>query len=274
VTSVEHSGLESRAFSNEVVHNGSGPIRIFCEAEFSQFTKPFEPWFDQPTASNTYAAGILDRDLLYRARLRDGLVGNATQTVLIPRPGRYTLWARMKTRYSEESGRFKVSMNGRSFGEILVKQGNREWKWAKATQPPTHLASGPAKLVVETSDAGILVDQFLMTNTSDWTPPPSGNRPSAKPTIPKDLKTVSQVLASVTLTWQESTAPQGVSRYQVYRSARPDFEPSQANLIGTTREPSFTDVGLKEQVYYYRVVAVDNWKNRSESSQSLMVRIE
>ena len=296
VTSVEHSGLESRAFSNEVSLNGAGPIRIYCEAEFSDFTKPLEPWFDQPTASNAYAVGILDRDLLYRARLREGLTARATQTVRIPKAGKYTIWARVKKRHPEESGRFKVSLNGTRSGEIVIdRQVNGGWSWVKMTEPLVQLPSDSIKLAFTTSDTGILVDQLLLSNTPDWTPPPSGNRPSVKPSTPRNLKIVgvgsSKIVwvrstrthappakagedVTARLSWTKSAAPQGVTRYHVCRSDRPDFQPSQATLIGTTLKPSFSDVGLKDQLYYYRVVAEDNWRNRSEASKAAKVRIE
>jgi hypothetical protein len=268
VTSVEHSALESRAFSNEVSVNGAGPSRIYCEAEFSQFTKPFEPWFDQPRALNAYAVGVLDRDLLCRERLRDRLIAKATQKLLIRKAGRYTVWARVRRRFADESGHFDIELNESPAGEIIVdrRTDGELWSWIETTAEPVQLASGEVQLAFATSDTGILIDQILLTDHLDLTPPPAGNRPTTKPSPPTDLKITNRGDSAVTLTWTPSTAPQGVIRYQIYRSSRADFPSTQSFLIGTSRQPQFVDVGLGESAYYYRIVAEDNWRNRSLAS--------
>jgi len=273
VTSVEHSGLESRTFSNEVSVNGAGPSRIYCEAEFSKFIKPFEPWFDQPTASNAYAVGVLDRDLFYRERLRVGLIAKATQTLLIPQAGRYTVWARVRKRFAEESGRFHIKLNEAPAGEIIVDRrvGADRWSWIETTAAPVRLASGEVQLAFTTSDTGILIDQILLTDDLDLMPPPTGNRPTTKPTVPSELKITKREDSAVTLTWTPSTAPQGVTRHQIYRSTQPDFPTTQSFLIGTSRQPRFVDVGLDESAHYYHIVAEDNWRNRSEATAPVRI---
>lgn len=162
VTSVEHSDLESRAFSNEASVNGTGPTRIVLEAEFSDFTKPFEPWFDQRTARNAYAVGILDRDLLFRDKLKSGLVATATQQLLVPKGGNYTVWARVKSRRTEESGKFRVKFGETHAGHITVN--TTKWKWTQASVKAIPLSRGKGNLQVTTTDTGILVDQFLITD--------------------------------------------------------------------------------------------------------------
>jgi hypothetical protein len=248
--------------------NGAGPSRIYCEAEFSQFTKPFEPWFDQPAASNAYAVGVLDRDLLYRERLRTGLIAKAIQTVLIPKPGCYTVWARVRKRFTEEGGRFLLTLNKAPAGEVIVDQraGADHWSWIKTTADPVQLASGEVQLAFATYDTGILIDQILVTDDLDLTPPREGNRPTTKPSAPTDLKITKREDSAVTLTWTPSTAPQGVIRYQIYRSSRPDFSATPSFLIGTSRQRQFVDVGLDESAYHYCIVAEDNWRNRSAAS--------
>jgi len=274
VTSVEHSGLESRAFSNEVSLNGTGPTRIVLEAEFSDFTKPFEPWFDQRTALNAYAVGVLDRDLLYHERLRDGLIARAVQTLLIPQTGRYTVWARVRRRFAEESGRFDIKLNEAPAGEIIVdrRMDGERWSWIETTAAPVQLKSGEVQLAFATTDTGILIDQILLTDDLDMTPPRAGNRPTIKPSPPTELKISKREDSAVTLTWTPSTAPQGVLRHQIYRSSRADFPSTQSFLIGTSREPRFTDVDLDESAYCYRIVAEDNWRNRSETSAAVVIR--
>ena len=165
VTSVEHSSLESRAFSNVVSLNGVGPTRIVVEAEFSNFVKPFEPWFDQRTARNAYAVGILDRDLLFRDKLKSGLVAKATQKLLIPRDGNYTVWARVKCRHSEESGKFRVTLGESDAGHIAVK--TTEWEWVQSNLKAVPLRTGKVSLQFTTNHTGVLVDQFLITEDVD-----------------------------------------------------------------------------------------------------------
>ncbi|MBC8355988.1 MAG: DUF1961 family protein [Planctomycetes bacterium] len=162
VTSVEHSGLESRAFSNETSVNGTGPTRIVLEAEFSDFTKPFEPWFDQRTARNAYAVGVLDRDLLFRDKLKSGLVATATQQLLIPKRGDYMVWARVKCRRTEDRGKFHVTVGETNGGHMAVE--TTAWKWIRSSVKAFPLRSGKVPLQFTTTHTGILVDQFLITD--------------------------------------------------------------------------------------------------------------
>ena len=161
VTSVEHSGLESRAWSNEASLNGTGPTQIILEAEFSEFVKPFEPWFDQPTAHNAYAVGIRDRDLLFRDKLNSGLVAKATQRFDVPTSGNYTVWARVKSRRPAETGKFRLSLNETDAGQIKVN--STDWKWIRSRAESIRLQRGRINLEFTTTDTGILVDQFAIT---------------------------------------------------------------------------------------------------------------
>ena len=169
LTSVEHSGLESRAYSNEASLNGTGPTRIVVEAEFSDFVKPLEPWFDQRTTRNAYAVGILDRDLLFRDKLKSGLVATATQQLLIPKDGNYTVWARVKCRPPEEPGKFRITLGESDAGHITVE--TTEWKWVRSNIKAIPLRAGKVSLQFTTTHTGVLVDQFLITDdTADQTP--------------------------------------------------------------------------------------------------------
>jgi len=79
----------------------------------------------------------------------------------------------------------------------------------------------------------------------------------------------------VKLSWNELKASQGVRYYNVYRSETPKFETSPATLVGSTTEPEFVDCVLEAgKTYYYRVVALDNWDNRSTGSPALAVNIK
>ncbi|MDA0591423.1 MAG: hypothetical protein O3C17_25880 [Planctomycetota bacterium] len=165
LTSVEHSGLESRAFSNEASLNGTGPTRIVIETEFSDFVKPFEPWFDQPTAHNAYAVGILDRDLLFRDKLSSGLVAEATQKIRITKRGNYTVWARVKSRRSGETGSFELAFNEADAGQVKVNANS--WMWVRSSAARIPLRIGKFDFQFTSAHTGILVDQFLITDDPD-----------------------------------------------------------------------------------------------------------
>ncbi|MBM4082637.1 MAG: hypothetical protein FJ278_23225, partial [Planctomycetes bacterium] len=85
LTSVEHSGLESRRFSEELAVGRPGALfRLFYEAESAELSQPMAPVFDTPGCSDAYAVAVQDRDLLYKARLEKGLRGTGKLTARVP----------------------------------------------------------------------------------------------------------------------------------------------------------------------------------------------
>ncbi|MGW0482558.1 LamG-like jellyroll fold domain-containing protein [Nonomuraea sp. NPDC003214] len=68
------------------------------------------------------------------------------------------------------------------------------------------------------------------------------------------------------LAWTASTDDRGVEGYTVHRSATSGFTPSGANQVGSSQTTAFTDPGLAEGTYYYRVVAFDAAGNTSTPS--------
>lgn len=285
LTSVEHSCLESRAFSNEVVVGPQQTIRWFYEAEAGELTRPMVPVFDPQGASNAYAVAITDPDLIYRRRLERGLQGSVKIRISVLADGPYRLMARVRLLEAGTRGHFSVLVNGTPRGRLAVER--PEWHWVSVDAGPISLPAGSSSLELATSAVGIALDNLLVTNAPGFQPQGQGNAPMQPLSRPKGLRVTrlavgkgAQTLEQqgfkieppyVTLTWDTTSAPQGVRCYDVYRSESPGFRVCQGSLLGTPNEPQFTDVGLDQRDYYYRVLAVDSWGNRSEPSEELRV---
>jgi len=284
LTSVEHSGLESRAFSNEVVVAPQAPIRWFYEAEAGELTRPMAPVFDPRGASNAYAVAITDPDLVYRRRLERGLQGTVKIRVSALSEKPHRVWARVRLLEGGTGGEFSVRINGAPVGRFAVVQ--TDWHWVPLEAGGVTLSAGGSIMELASSAVGIGLDNLLVTNDAAFRPEGKGNTPARPPSQPKGVrvatlagkgaKAVEQAgyrlePPYVVLSWEASRATQGVRCYHVYRGESPGFPVSQGTLLGTPNGPRFTDVGLAGREYYYRVVAVDSWGNRSEPSEEVLV---
>ena len=302
MTSVEHSGLESRMFSNEAQVGTDSRYRRFYEAEEGKINKPMVPFFEPKGASNAYGIAVTDPALLYKERLENGLKGSVTLKIEAPVGGTAKLMARVRgmsllecesytTGWPEEGqagkGSFSVKVDGKPAGRIPVS--GYGWKWVSLDAGTMPLRAGIHEIILETSDAGIAVDNIMVTNDIGLTPAGKSNAPSLVPSVPSGLKAEGMVVKGeklqtggysvkppyFKLVWNESKAPQGVRYYNVYRSEAPKFETSPATLVGSAAKPEFVDCVLEEgKMYYYRVVALDNWDNRSAGSPELAVKIQ
>ena len=302
MTSVEHSGLESRMFSNEVHTGAPGTYRLFYQAETGRIKNPMVPFFEPAGASNAYAVAITDPELLYRRNLESGLKGSVVFKVSAPVQGQTRIMARVRgmsriecstytTGWSErgEAGKgfFSVKIDGKNAGRIFVEKFS--WKWLPADAGNVTLTAGEHEIEFETQDTGIAIDNILVTNDTGFVPSGKGNTPATAPSVPSGLKVAEQVLQGkdlewkgysvkppyLKLAWNPSTAPQGIRYYNIYRSEKTDIQTEQANLVGSATEPLFIDCSLEpEKVYYYKVQAVDSWDNRSPGSGTLKVLIK
>jgi fibronectin type 3 domain-containing protein len=70
----------------------------------------------------------------------------------------------------------------------------------------------------------------------------------------------------VSLSWSASTDNDGVTGYEVHRSATAGFTPSSATRIGTPEGTSFTDTAVTGGTWFYKVTAVDAAGNVSGPS--------
>jgi len=304
LTSVEYSGLESRNFSNEVSAGRNRVFRHFYQPAEGRIVKPMVPVFEPHNASNMYAVALTDPELLYREKLKEGLKGSVSVDAEIPAGGRWRILARVRGMFGLErstyttgwhpsgehaTGTFTVEVNGKPAGKIAVE--DFTWRWVELDTGGVNLASGKAEIRFSTGNAGIAVDNILVTNDPGFIPGNMDNTPVAKPSLPSKLRvdaidadTESQPLEwhgyrikppYVKIAWENSAAPQGTRYYNIYRGRENGFKADASTLIGSSHEPFFFDRGLKKgEEYMYRVIAVDNWDNRSEPSAVLAVRIE
>jgi hypothetical protein len=85
------------------------------------------------------------------------------------------------------------------------------------------------------------------------------------PTAPSNF-TATGSAGQVALTWSASTDNVGVTRYNVHRGTTAGFTPSAANRIAQPTGTSYTDTGLTNGTYFYRVTAQDAAGNVSQPS--------
>lgn len=303
LTSVEYSELESRMFSSEVAVGPAGLFRHFHEAEAGQLKNPMVPFFEPKGAANAYGVAVTDPELVYAKKLKEGLRGGVKIEAEVPVAGSIRIMARVRgmtllerSSYTTgwpltgEAGRgsFQVSIDGRKAGEIPVQ--GYSWHWVELDKGPVSRKAGSLYLEFSTGDAGIALDNVLLTNDPGFVPLSSGNTPDTPPSAPVGGRAEELVFGEkssplsfngyelrppyVKLSWEPAAAPQGVRHYNIYRSTGKDFEPVQANLLGSVSGTFFFDIGLeKGKEYYYKVAAVDNWDNISLPSDILKVGI-
>ena len=296
LTSVEHSGLESRIFSNEV-QVGSAPLfRHFHEPEMGRIRKPMVPVFEPADASGAYAVAVTDPEHVERQRLAEGLQGTVVLSVGLPSRKNLRLWARVRgmselerasytrgwPRRAEEvaSGSFSVRCAGRVLGSFAVQ--GPEWRWVALDAAVVQLPGRKVDLELSTSAAGIAVDCLCITNDPGFRPTGRGREPTSALAAPHGLKTAEFTIqdaerfqltgGQVKIAWQPAEAVQGVTRYQVYRSEQEDFPADPEHLLGSPAEPVFHDCDLElGKRLFYRVRAMDAWGNLSAASPVLPI---
>lgn len=296
LTSVEYSGLESRMFSNEASIGDKKVFRRFYRPAAGKIIKPMVPFFDPAGAGDAYAVAVTDPDLIYKQRLGEGMSGSVTMQVVIPKTGPIRILARVRGMSALErstyttgwprsgeaaSGAFALRIGNKKVGAIPVE--GFSWHWVALDADTVPLAAGVVLLEVAAQDAGIAMDNILVTNDSDFMPRDRGRVPEELAAAPEGLRveplSAEKVSESINvqrplvkLAWQPVAAPQGVSHYNVYRSDIDAFEAEPETLLGSPSEPVFYDVGLEaRQTVYYRVRAVDAWGNQSPASTALAV---
>lgn len=299
LTSVEHSGLESRTFSNEA-RVGENPVfRHFYRPAAGKITNPMVPFFEPAGTGDGYAVAITDPDLIHQQSLAQGQSGSVTLPVCISAAGPVRILARVRGLSPLErasyttgwplpteaaQGSFTVRLGGRQAGTIPVA--GTSWSWVALDAATVPLAAGAFDLELATSNAGIAVDSLLLTNDPNFVPRGRGQVPEKLSAVPQSLRAVPLTTEDeralpaspqdqrprVKLIWNPVAAPQGVSHYNVYRSDQEAFEAEAETLLGSPRDCAFYDVGCSPgQTVYYRVRAVDAWGNRSPPSAAVSV---
>ncbi|MBT3380577.1 MAG: PKD domain-containing protein [Lentisphaerae bacterium] len=297
LTSVEHSGLEGRVFSNEVQLGDAPLFRHFHELEHGQIQAPMVPCFDPADASGGYAVALSDPEHVYHEALAQGLRGRVALPLRVPERRGLHVWARVRGLSELERATYTHgwpckdkdtpagSMELRCAGQILGSfpvRGAR-WHWVPLDAGAVLLPKRKAILELTTSDRGVAVDVLCITNDAEFRPTGHGASPVSLPSVPTGLEPAVFTLedadihqlpgASVKFTWISTPAPQGVARYQVYRGRKPDFPAGAEHLIGSPAEPVFYDCDLEpESTHFYRVRAMDAWGNLSGASDALGIR--
>jgi hypothetical protein len=300
LTSLEHSGLESRTFSNEVkVGEGSSVFRHFYRPAGGKIAEPMVPFFEPAETGDGYAVAVTDPELIYKRRLEEGLSGSATMRIAVPETGPVRILARVRGMSGLErasyttgwpptgeagSGRFTVRVDGKEAGVIPVE--GFAWRWVALDAGAVALSADVAELEIATSDAGIAIDNLVVTNDPHFVPRGRGQVPQALAAVPHGLRAepfgpedepvgpepMNRQSPRVKLTWNRVDAPQGVSHYNVYRSDSEACEAEAETLLGSPSGRVFYDVRLESgRTAYYRVRAVDAWGNQSPASAALAV---
>ena len=299
LTSVEYSGLESRAFSNEASVGDNEVFRHFYRPAAGRIGRPMVPYFDPAGAGDAFAVANNDPDLIYQQRLEEGLSGSVTMAVTIPKTGDVRVLARVRGMSALErstytagwplsgeagSGVFALRIDDTEVGAFPVE--GFGWRWVALDTGAFRLAAGVVQLAVTTHDAGIAMDNILVTNDSDFLPRGRGQVPEDLATAPEGLRVEpvrvedereaaesnEEPRLRVKLTWQPVAAPQGVSHYNVYRADTEAFTADAETLLGSPGGPVFYDVGLEAgSTVYYRIRAVDAWGNQSPTSAAAAV---
>ncbi len=304
LTSVEYSGLESRIFSNEVSAGSNQVFRIFCQAETGKLKEPMVPFFEPKGASNSYAVAVTDPEHFYSKKLKEGLTGSVKITIDTPRKGDIRIIARVRGMSDIErqsyttgwppaekaaSGKFTVNLKGKKAGEIPVR--GIEWQWIEMDKILSKQPAGKMEIEFETGDAGIAIDNIIVTNDPGFTPVYADNTPLKGPSSPGPIRIEELVSGKssdplawrgykvrppyLKISWGISTAPQGVRYYNIYRSDKREFEAEHSNLLGSSIENIFIDPELENgKEYHYKVVAVDSWGNVSKASNTLSITIK
>jgi hypothetical protein len=92
------------------------------------------------------------------------------------------------------------------------------------------------------------------------------------PTAPSGLS-LSRTGQTVEATWTPGTDNVGVAGYTVYRTATPDAPLNAAAQVGTPTGTSFSEAGVAEGTWYYRVTTRDAAGNESEPTSPSSVAV-
>ena len=276
VTTVEHSGLESSHFANEVgvVVGQAGypkdrPVRSFVEAEGAESTV-YPPMRE---ARDVSAAGEA-------CMWHSPGEGNAWfyAHCVAPRLGDYFLWARVK---SDKAGTLEVHALGE--GEIRPMGYRRDesttrhfdvpdtkggWVWVRTREgEPYSLVKAPPRqdriLKVESKCAGVKIDRFCWATEKDFTPTGIGNADETAPAPPTGVVAKVVGKAHVKVTWN-ANREKDLRYYNVYASSGGPPAIEQKHLVFSPSRTYVIDWGVTEgERLHYAVTAVDRAGNES-----------
>jgi len=261
LTSVEHCGLESRAFSEEAATEWPERVCRYWEAEAGRLTFPMRELFLPNECSAARAIGRAVRTPLWEPATGEG---QAEWSVRLPRAGRYWLWVRARSRAGEIL-RLTVAPADGTAADLLIS--NRAWEWVRMAGQPWTLPAGSVTIRATLAASGLELDKLLLTSDDGFQPSDLGDTPSTPPEAPTGLRARRHPGGRfVLLNWTPTEATM-FHHYQVYRGTRADFTPDATHLIGSPTLSAFIDTDPPATVeLFYRVAAVDTWGNASAPS--------
>lgn len=258
VTSVEHSGLESRGPSAEV-SVGAGvaaePERVFMEAERGKLQAPLRENL-HGSASN----------LLF-VDYREGTgEGRATYSFACRRQAPHTLWGRVRYQGAGTPAEpWTVTVNGKVAGKLTTTA--REWEWRKLAESVP--GAKTCEIGIVAAGSGFALDKLLLTDDPKYTPQAEEKLDTHAPPTPTGLQLAEARHFDVSIAWQPAA---DAKYYQVYRGAKADFAVGQAALVASPPIPRYVDWGLQQgRQYFYKVAARDAFGNESAASPALAV---
>jgi len=261
VTSLEHSGLES-GYSMEAVWAGASgsenrshgdrpasALVVYAEAEDAVRALPTEALPGLAMGVDRFNAS----DWYYLYRHPKAEKGESELSAHIPAPGRYFVWARLRSADSARS-RWEISLGEQT---VTLETYAEQWTWVRAGRDPMSLPGGPGAIRLATADAPAHMDLLCLATDATFVPrgPRAGDRTT--PPAPSRLSAENIRGRVNRLTWARVADPT-FSHYQVYGSQDADFEPSQETLLGSPTYEELIDWGLKAGTRYcYAVTSVD-----------------
>ncbi len=215
LTSVEYSGLEGRAFSNELAVGAGTVFRHFYRPAVGKIVRPMVPFFEPAGTADGQAVAVTDPELVYKRQLEEGLrdegpspllreegaTGSVAMQIAIPEAAKVRILARVRGMSALErasyttgwpepgeaaAGRFVVRLGGQAVGAIPVE--GHAWRWVALDAGAVSQPAGTIELQLATHDAGIAVDHILVTNDAGFTPTGCGQAPEELTAVPQGLR--------------------------------------------------------------------------------------
>ncbi|MCX5776922.1 MAG: hypothetical protein NTX32_04770 [Candidatus Firestonebacteria bacterium] len=249
VSSIEHSGLESRVYSNEAYGSKPGKYRLYYEAEDGDAKVPAR-------LENDYlAAG--DQCVWFSP----GPAVSFSIPVNLPSECSYTLWARTR-------GQPDQSISFPSIGKVSVL--SSKWEWVKAGKVQLKAGKNEIKVMCEKGGASYL-DSVCLSDDDAFIPSGVSNLDSLPPEKVKGVIAKSGSSKTVSLNW-EASKDQNFAYYELHGSKTSSWTPSNETLLFCPKENTFKDWDVQDSIKYYKIVAVDRAGNRSEPSDAAPVK--
>lgn len=247
VSSLEHSGLESKAYSNEVHSGRVRTLRLYFQAESGNPEVPMR------LDSDFSAAG----DLCVWAS--PGPSASFSIPVAMPLGGDFILWARTR---GEKGETFPIETVG------SAPASTAEWAWVRAGR--LSLRRGENQVRISCAKGGSArIDAICLTNDPRFEPSGLCNLDKIPPGKVAGLRATPEG-SIVKLKW-DASGDQNLSHYDIHIGGAADFAPSNATLLFSPGENHFDDWGVPEGTRYYKIVAVDRAGNRSAPSEPAKV---